>query len=190
MKQLTILLVIITAIALSSFLGCKPKQRPCCVDFNNSSSFPRGTSYSHTNDSVYYSCGFTVFTDSFYLNGKGYYNSGNIKPAPSGFGSGQVINLNNIALKFTNIATIKPVTITFDYLAYDINQNLSVNGASLYIGELNAAPASLGGVTVSVSFAPIPLPARGKKGKVTLTGVVKYFNIGGREFFLDNVCFR
>lgn len=189
MKPLIILIVISTAIALSSFRGCKSKLRPCCVDFNSSSSFPAGTSYSHPNDSVYYSCGFTVFTDNFYLNGNGYYGSGNIKPARAGFGSGQVINLNNISLKFTNITTVKPVTVTFDYLAYDHTQTLSVNGIS-YTGELNAAPPSLGGVTVAVSSAPIPLPAIGKKGTVTLTGTVKEFTIGGREFYLDNICFK
>jgi len=179
----------IAFIVIINFPACKPKPATCCVDFNNSSSFPGGAGYSHANDSVYYSCGFTVFTDSFYLNGKGYYSSGNIRPAPAGFGSGQVINLNNISLKFTNVTTVKPVTVTFNYLAYDHTQTLSVNGIS-YTGELNAAPASLGAVAVAVSFAPIPLPAIGKKGTVTLTGTVKEFTIGGREFYLDNICFK
>lgn len=182
-------LLAIAVIVIINFEACKPKRINCCIDFNNSSSFPAGTSYSHANDSVYYSCGFTVFTDSFYFNGRSYYNSGNVNSARPGFGSGQVINLNNISLKFTNISTIKPVTVIFDYLAYDSIQNLSVNGV-LYTGELNASPASLGAVNISVNFAPIPLPAIGKKGTVTLTGVVKDFRIGGREFFLDNVCFK
>jgi hypothetical protein len=188
MKTLNLLMAI-AIIVIINFVACKPKHINCCADFNSSSSFPAGTSYSHANDSVYYSCGFTVFTDSFYLNGKGYYTSANIKPARPGFGAGQVINLDNVSLKFTNISTVKLVTITFDYLAYDTSQNLSVNG-SLYIGELKAAPVSLGGATVSITAVPSTATPYGKKGTVTLTGVVKEFKIGGREFFLDNVCFK
>ena len=193
MKPLTIP-IIITALALSSFRGCKQKVSPapaalCCIDFDNSSSFPPGTRYSMHNDSVYYSCGFTVRTDSLYLNGKAYYNFGRIESAVAVFGSGQVINTNNITLKFFNIGTIKPVTISFDYLDRGGRENLSVNGA-LYSGDISAVPATLGTATVSVTSTAIPLPAKGNKGTVTLTGTIKEFNIGGQEFYLDNICFQ
>jgi hypothetical protein len=164
------------------------------MDFNNPSSFPAGTIYSPANDSVYYFCGFTVFTKSFYLKGingtpVGYYKTGNIIPAPAIFGSGQAINLNNIALIFTCVVPIRPVTVTMEYLATDTIQNLSVNG-NLYIRELKGAPSTLGGVTVNVTSAPAGLPSYSKKGTLILTGTVKEFVIGGREFFLDDVCIQ
>ena len=181
MKKL-IYLSFLTVLIITS---CNPNV---CIDFNNSSSFPVGTTY-HYNDSIYYAAGFVVRTDSLFINGKGYYNFGRLENAVSIFGSAQVMNTNNITLKFTKITPINQATIKFDYLDRGGTSNLSING-SLFSGKLSAAPASLGGATVTVTSTPIPLPAKGTKGTVKISGVIKDFNIGGQEFYLDNICFQ
>ena len=63
-----------------------------------------------------------------------------------------------------------------------------MNGSPVVIGNLTAAPPVLGGVAVSVTATPVPPPAGGLRGTVTLTGVVKKLEIGGQEFWIDDLC--
>jgi hypothetical protein len=181
----TIICIVLTTIVCNAF-GQKPLL--CCIDFNKSTTFPRGATYKNPNDSITSFCWYETRTDKLEINGNTYYNFGRLEQAPPNFGSGQVFNTNNSALKFTAIGIAKPVVITFDYLDMGGTENLSING-HLYIGELNKAPISFGNVTVSITSNPVPLPAKGKSGTVTITGLVKEFKIGGQEFYLDNVCF-
>jgi hypothetical protein len=193
MKSLNLLVIIIVVFAISGFRGCKTKVSPappvpCCIDFNNSP-FAPGTSYRVLNDSIYASCGFTVKTDKLYINPNSYFNFVRGENAKPVFGAGNIVNTNNATLHFINTGSISQLVITFDYLDMGGTENFSVNG-SLYIGELSAAPATLGGATVSVTSTPIPLPAGGHTGTVKISGTISEFKIGGQEFYLDNFCFR
>jgi len=78
-----------------------------------------------------------------------------------------------------------PARVQFEFLDQGGTENLSVNGSAVFAGDISAVPATLGGATVSVSTTPAP---GGKKGTVTLTGVINGFMIGGQEFWIDNVC--
>lgn len=186
MKIIQSLLVIALTMVVNAALGQDPDL--CCIDFNNSSTFIRGTTYSKPNDSLTSFCFYESRTDNLVIKGQDYYNFGKLGKAPAGFGTKEVFNTNNITLKFNFIYSLKFLTITFDYLDMGGTENLSVNG-DLYSGELNKAPAILGQANITVTYAPIPLPARGKTGTVTITGLVKEFKIGGQEFYIDNVCF-
>lgn len=160
----------------------------CCIDFNKSSTFIPGTTYNKINDSLTSFCWYESRTDNLVINGNDYYNFGKLVKAPVSFGAKEVFNTNNITLKFNFIYSLKLLNITFDYLDMGGTENLSVNG-DLYSGELDKAPGILGQAKITVTSTPIPLPARGKTGTVTITGLVKEFKIGGQEFYIDNVCF-
>lgn len=178
------LLITLVTIACTGF---GQKNLPCCIDFDKSTTFPPGTTYKHVNDSITSFCWYESRTDKLIINGKSYYNFGRLENAPATFGAGQVFNTNNITLRLTVIGSAKLVTITFDYLDMGGTENLSVNG-TLYSGELDKAPANLGNATVAVTSAPIPLPAKGKTGTVTINGIIKEFKMGGQEFYIDNIC--
>jgi hypothetical protein len=128
--------------------------------------------------------GIPVFVDTFQWGGGGTtFGSARIEAASAGFGTGQVIRVNNINLEFDLAAAPGPV-VTFAFLDLGGIENLTVNGIR-HLGEFTTAPTSLGGVTVSVAVTPVP---GGKRGKVTLTGNVQKLGIGGQELWLDDVC--
>lgn len=188
MKTSNYLLIILIFFTAISFEACKPKPKGCCIDFNTTP-FTPGIIYNVYNDSIFAECGFTVRTDSLFINGNSYFNFARIENAKPIFGSGNILNTNNVTMHFFNTSAGNPIVATFDYLDMGGRENLSVNNV-LHSGEVNAVPASLGGVTINVTSTPIPLPAIGKKGTVTLSGVIKEFKIGGQEFYLDNFCFK
>lgn len=98
----------------------------------------------------------------------------------------QSLRFNNIDLSFdfSSWGTL-PTTIKLSYVDLGGIENLSVNGSPVFIGDIWAAPAVLGGVNVVVTANPIP---GGREGTVTLIGKVKYFRIGGQEFWIDDLC--
>ncbi len=184
------------AVALS-VMGCKTIQCEkyptvystcqcnCCIDFD-AKGFTVGTTYNGPVGSpVFKACDFDVSIENLVIGGAPYFNFAKIEVAPAGFGSGNIINTNNVTLLFKNTGS-SVSTITFDYLDMGGSENLTVNGA-LHSGDLNAAPPSLGGVAVSVAEATVP---NGRMGIVTLSGNIKVFGVGGQEFYLDNVCRR
>ncbi len=174
------------AVSILAFAACNV---PCCIDFNSSSTFPTGTDYTDHNDSLTTACGFEVRTDYLYLNGIPKYNFGKVGPAPIALGSGNVLHTNNITLRIFSILPPQSSTITFDYLDRGGYENLSVNGV-LYSGDLSTCPATLGGATVSITTTPLTPSSKGKKGTVILTGNIGKFNIGGTEFYIDNICWQ
>ena len=126
--------------------------------------------------------------DFHFTGGGGTFNLARIDGAPVPFGSGQSIRTNNINLEFDfSLIGFATSQVQFDFLDLGGFENISVNGSSIFPGELAAAPSPIGGVSISVTTVPV---TGGKKGTVTLTGVVKTLKIGGQEFWIDNVCAR
>ncbi len=191
MKTTSLLLVIVAASIMISFDSCKPKPANCCTDFE-SMPFTPDTVFNVVHISIATACGFHVTNENLKIGTNSYFNFARVEKSLHGFGADHVLNMNNVTLLFTSTGTPRNM-VTFEYLDLGGTENLSINGV-LYIGEISAAPASSvlsgTGVTVAVTAIPIPLPARGKKGIVTLTGAIKSFGVGGQEFYLDNVCSR
>jgi hypothetical protein len=171
--------------------GCHCPPPPvcqACVDFEPPLAV--GTEYGapaghSSGDLVFTSNGVNV---SVYDFGGGTFNVAYIDVAPVPFGSGQSIRTNTINLEFDFSAVgFTTAEVQFEFLDKGGTENLSVNGSPVFAGELSAAPASLGGVSVAVYTAPV---AGGKKGIVILRGAVQTLRVGGQELWLDNVCAR
>jgi hypothetical protein len=108
-------------------------------------------------------------------------------PQPSLMGSGQSIQTNNINLLFDFSQTgFLPRRATFAFLDLGGNENLSVNGAPIFNGDLPMAPPAIGGANVAVTATTIG--TSGSAGTVQLEGMIFSLRIGGQEFWLDDVC--
>jgi hypothetical protein len=161
-----------------------------CLDFETP--FTVGTQYgapagSHSGDVVFTANGIPVSVHDFvFSGGGGTFNVANIDVAPVPFGSGQSMRTNNINLEFDfgNIG-FAAREVRFEFLDLGGFENISVNGSSIFVGDLSAVSSPMGGVSVSVSTTPV---AGGKKGIVILTGSVQKIRVGGQEFWIDNIC--
>ncbi len=195
MKKPILISFFLMAVAVGLFTGtgCSPKCPPCatCLPVCESFDGMPPAQYGNVGGTVVNPPGSTVFSIAAgipvridMLTPGTFYGFAAFEPAPASFGAGQVINTNNVTLEFDFTGkNIKQVSIEF--LDMGGNNNLSINGA-MYAGKLATAPPSLGGAGVTVTTAPIP---GGLKGKVTATGSINTFRIGGMEFHLDNLCF-
>ena len=163
-----------------------------CVDFELPLTV--GTQYggpagNTPGDVIFTSNGIPVSVYEFNFPGGGStFGVAMVEPAKPVFGTSQIMHLSGVALEFdfTHLGFV-PKEVKFEFLdGAPIEENLSVNG-SMFIGDIASAPASLGGVNISVSTTPVP---GGKTGTVTLTGPVKTLRVGGRELWIDNVCAR
>jgi len=133
-----------------------------------------------------------VYTNTFFwLGGGSTYNLMRIEPSFGGFGSGpQIARSNNINIGFdyANVGFVVR-TVKFEWLDLGGNENLSVNGSPVFIGELDSPPAVLGGVAVAATSVAV---AGGDRGTITLTapttGAIKRFEVGGQELWIDRVC--
>lgn len=183
---LPMLLVVILIIAL---VGCPP-PRPVCVDFEPPLTV--GTEYgapagNSPGDVVFTTNGVPVSVENFdYIGTGGTFNLAYIDTATSFFGNGQTIRTNNINLEFdfSNIG-FRTSRVDLEFLDLGGFENLSVNGSTVFAGELTSAPSPIGGVTLVFSTTPVP---GGNKGNLTLKGAVTTLRIGGQEFWIDNVC--
>ena len=121
------------------------------------------------------------------VNGSTFFNLAQIDVAPRPFGSGQSLRLNNIDVEF-DFSAVAPVNgVTLQFLDLGGSEDLSINGSAPHVGEIGAAPASIGGVSVAVTTTPV---AGGRIGTLTLTGPIKTLRIGGQEFWIDDVCVK
>ena len=177
---------------------CKPDTIPApgsvaCVDFEPPLTL--GTQYGtpvgqNSGDVAFTTAnGITVrVLDFHFTGGGGTFNLARIDAAPVPFGSGQSIRTNNINLEFDfSLIGFATSQVQFEFLDLGGSENISVNGSAIFTGELAAVPSPIGGVSISVTTVPV---TGGKRGTVTLTGVVKSLKIGGQEFWIDNVCAR
>ena len=88
---------------------------------------------------------------------------------------------SNINLRFDFTGMVGQEAVTFDFIDYGGNENISINGNPLYVGEITEAVLQGGSITIhdlgSYSHANI-------HGLVGISELV----IGGQEFVIDNVC--
>jgi hypothetical protein len=165
-----------------------------CVDFELPLTV--GTQYGapaghHPGDVVFTSNGIPVSVHDFNSAAGGVtFGVATIALAPVPFGAGQSINTNNINLEFdfTGLGFV-PKEVSFEFFDQGGIENISVNGSPIFAGDISSVPTSIGGVNISVSTIPVPVPP-GKTGTVILTGAVKTLRVGGQEFWIDNVCAR
>lgn len=123
-------------------------------------------------------------------DGTGTFGYGEIVLPPVPFGRGQVMRCNNINFVFDFSGMDSPVSLVYlEFLDLGGFENLSVNGSAPYVGDLAAAPKSIGGVDVAVTATPVTNGTihLGQQGTVTLRGAIEIFSIGGQEFWIDNV---
>ncbi len=187
MKTRFTLLVSLAVVFASALAGCSPS--PVCVDFEPPLALGTqyGTPAGHAPGTVVFtSNGIPVSVHDFFFVGGSTFNFAEIAVAPFPFSPGQSINTNNINLEFDfSGLSFEATALRLSYLDLGGNENLSINGSPLHIGELSAAPTPMGGVNVTVSTVAVP---GGQRGNVSLSGTVQRLRIGGQEFWLDQVC--
>jgi hypothetical protein len=109
-----------------------------------------------------------------------------VDPAFSPFGSGNILSTSDVCVRYDLSGISGVASVTVDYFDGAGVENLAVNGAALYVGDLGAAPAAIApGVTAAVTTIAGPGYVH---GALTLTGNVQSFTIGGQQFAIDNVC--
>ncbi|HOX25752.1 MAG TPA: hypothetical protein PLL30_10715 [Candidatus Krumholzibacteria bacterium] len=142
-------------------------------------------------DVLFVEDGITVSANQFMFPGGGSaFGGAGIVPAivaPFVFGNVNICRENNVNLTFDLSGLgIVVTTVTFHWLDLGGFENLRVNGAPLYVGELDLAPAAIApGVAYSVMEVAVP---GGKKGISRLVGHVDRFTVGGQEFAIDEIC--
>lgn len=122
-----------------------------------------------------------------YTGGGTGFSIASVDSASNGFGSGQTMMLSNINANYDFAATgYLPQQVVFEFIDYGGYENISVNGHTMHIGELTAAPVAIA-PTVNMAIALLP-SAAGQRGLVFLNGPVHNLTIGGQEFWIDNIC--
>jgi hypothetical protein len=116
------------------------------------------------------------------------YNWMRIENAPAAFAlaAGKTDHTNNTTAGFDFTGVGFPVNkVTFHWLNLGGYENLSVNGSPMFVGQLSAPPAFLGGAAVGTVWGFV---AGGKQGTTTLTGPINRILVGGQEEWLDDIC--
>lgn len=167
---------------------------PNCVRFEPPFPFNPATVFGapagHSNgDLAFVSSGISGYVWKFLWASSGTaFNLARVELPPVPFASGQSLRINNINVDF-RFPALLPQTVQIAFLDLGGYENLKVNGSSIYVGELTAAPATLGGATVSVAWTPLPPPTSGKRGVLTVQGkAIQDVWIGGQELWIDDVC--
>jgi hypothetical protein len=124
--------------------------------------------------------GIPMTVEKFLFSGTSAYDRARVEPPPVvGFGTGQVAFMHYVDLGFDFGPlgwTPNHVRFQFEDVSLSTAENLVVNGAA-HIGTIQAAPATLGGVSVTVAG-----------GWVDLVGPVSKLRVGGRKFWIDELC--
>jgi hypothetical protein len=162
---------------------------PALADLVTFDPQPLGTIYGSTvgqpQGTLMFHEGFAdLHTEDFWLAGSPYYYEGRIEPATASFGSGRILRLNNMDIKARFSA---PGDVMFRFMDLGGSVNLQVNGSGVILdpNDMAMAPAVVApGVTCTVTTTPVP---GGHKGVVTLTGPVLTLQVGGQEFWLDDI---
>jgi FlgD Ig-like domain len=133
--------------------------------------------------------GIPVYLERFDAGSMILFNECFVQSSFSGMGDGQVMNLNNICNLYDIAAAGALVTeVTFEFLSLGGEENLQVNGAPLFIGNIELAPIAIApGVTYSVTTYPVN---GGIRGEARLVGAVNTLLLGGQEFWVDNICIK
>ncbi len=130
-------------------------------------------------DQIFIENGIIVRVQEFQHSAGIAFSYAEVVASTASFGTGmQAMWTNNIGLEFDFSGVgFTPKKVTFDFVDHGGSENLSINGAPVFAGELSAAPSPMAGVTVSVVG-----------NSAALTGDVDKFLVGGQEFILDQVC--
>lgn len=116
------------------------------------------------------------------------FNSCYAEPALGGWGSGDVMRLNNGALRF-DFTGAGLNGLSFIYLDEGGDENLVINGMDLLggAGEIGSLGYwSSGGLTVTESHMTT---ASGNEGTVYISGPIETLEVAGQEFWIDDLCF-
>ncbi len=159
-----------------------------CVTFDTIAvGTPYGDGVNTMGEQIFIENDIQVFVEWFFwTTTTGTFNTGEIELPFAGFGSGHIMRLNNLNLRFLfdDLSyTVKKVT--FDFADLGGIENLGISGHPPYIGELIMAIPPPG---YSITVSTISIPG-GVKGQVTIEGDdISEIMVGGQEFWLDNIC--
>ena len=113
------------------------------------------------------------------------------------FGVGHVMHTNNATVTF-DLDSIPTDSVCLDILDLGGFEFLEVNGVPFSsingYGQLTSAPMNMGGVQVQIQGNPIITTTStgpqvtGFNGRLVLHGNVDKLEIGGQEFWIDNLC--
>jgi hypothetical protein len=119
-----------------------------------------------------------------YAGGGTGFNEARVDPTFAGFGDGNILQVNNIAIIWDLRRIDCPYKeVTFEFKDLGGTENFQVNGETLYIGELftDVPPNPATDVTFSVSGSP-------DDAVVTLVGPIESILVAGQELWVDNLC--
>jgi hypothetical protein len=187
-KSRVLSIIILTGVILLTILlpgcdfleceECEECGKTECIDFEDPA---LSTEYNYLD--VIDDSGSMLLVDLFQWGNGTWYDGGNATIQNSGEagGTGQEVWLNNVNIQ---VDLCEPVEgISLRYGAYGGNQNLIVNGCLENFNDFATLPATMCGVSVSVT------PTSGSTGILTLCGTITNFSIGGQEFVVDDICF-
>jgi len=166
-----------------------PEVCSACVDFE--SPLALGTQYGATaghksGDVVLTINGIKMSVHDFELVGGGVvFDVAYIDNVSFLSSNGQNIRASNINLEFDFSGIgFQTSEVQFQFLDAGGNENISINGSSLFVGDIASVVSPIGGVSIMVYTSPLS----NGEGIVILKGAVKTLRIGGQEFWIDNVC--
>ena len=94
----------------------------------------------------------------------------------------------SIDIDFTGAVTVAD-QVSFDFLDWDGNVNLSINGEPVHVNRsFNELPAQIA-THVTMTVNDVPAGAGGRRGSVSFSGPIYNMTIGGTELGIDNLCF-
>ncbi len=154
-----------------------------CVDFESQgvgSQF--GNGINGQGDIIFVENGIHVTVEYFeWVGGGGTFGNCDVIDGTSVYGTGNAMWTSNINLGFDFFALgFVPNKVSFDFNDSGGNENISVNGSTVFVGELMMAIMPSG---ISIGFTNM-----GSYMRATLTGPITSLMVGGQEFSIDNVC--
>jgi hypothetical protein len=197
-KRALRIVTILALIAAGIVVACTPTPTPTptppprvCIDFE--APLTLGTQYGDPVGQVPGDLAFTangipvtVWDFAFLSPGSGTFNLAEIDDQSAFFGSGQSIRSNNLNLEFDFSGIGFTTTqVTLEFLDLGGFENISIDGSPIIADDIQAFPATIGGVSLAVTTTPI---TGGFTGTLDLKGAVNTLRIGGQEFWIDNVC--
>ena len=154
-----------------------------CVDFESLTIGEEfGNGYNTQGDVIFTENGIPVTVEYFeWTGGGGTFGTCQVIDGTGSFGTGKAMWTNNVNLgfDFTGLG-YTPNRVMFDFTDSGGNENISVNGSTIYAGELIGAPMPPG---VAISMVNM-----GTYWHAILSGEILSLVVGGQEFSLDNIC--
>lgn len=166
---------LVVAIALVVFVS------GCCLKFSDLTS---GTKY-NVGETIETS-GTNIKVEKFQWGNDEWTEGGYAKVDDQGYakGSGNDMQCNNVNLNFQFDYPLNKITLSFGDLGG--NSNIKINGQFKNVSRIkDLQNTTLGNVQITLEAVQ---DGNNWYGKMTLTGAMTGFSIGGQELWLDNVC--